>query len=79
MPAFHNIAAILAHNFAGHFSADSDAMQAMYAFVENDENTMADRASALRHIAVEALGLDGEDAGENVPDATYVQIYMSSL
>lgn len=72
----NTIAAITAHQFSGHFAADSAAMQEVYAFVENESNTLADRAAALRYLAVKCFGFDGEDAGEGISDFDYVNQYM---
>jgi hypothetical protein len=78
MSQLSNLTAILSHTFVGIFSQDSNAIQAVYAFVENERNSIADRAAALRHLAVTAFGFEGEDAGQDVEDSVYVQQYLLS-
>jgi hypothetical protein len=78
MSTLNNIAAILAHQFSGHFTADSAAMQEVYAFAENESNTIEDRASALRHLSVHCFGFDGQDAGIGVSDLEFVTQYMNA-
>jgi hypothetical protein len=78
MSKLNTLAAIVAHQFSGHFSADSAAMQSVYAFAENESQPIADRADALRHLAVHGFGFDGQDAGENVPDQEFVDQYMNA-
>lgn len=72
-----NIANLLAHTFAGNFATDSAAIQSFYAFVEDESNPIGQRADALRYLAINAFGFDGEDAGENIVDQVYVDQYMA--
>jgi hypothetical protein len=78
MSQLSTLAAIIAHPFAGNFGSDRNAVMAVYKFVENESNTMPDRAAALRHLAVAAFGFDGEDAGQGVTDSDYIAEYMAS-
>ncbi len=78
MSSLNTLAAITAHQFSGHFTADSAAMQEIYAFAENESNTIADRAEALRHLSVHCFGFDGQDAGIGVPDQEFVDQYMNA-
>ena len=72
MTTFTTLAAVNAHSFIGIYSADSAAIAAVYAFVENESQSMSDRAAALRTLATNAFGFDGED------DQDYVTAYMNA-
>lgn len=74
----HNIANLLAHTFHGNFAADSAAIVSFYAFVEDESQQIEHRAEALRYLATNAFGFDGEDAGIGIPDQELVDQYMQS-
>lgn len=67
---------LIAHHFVGNFHSDQQAILAFGEFIDNPANSVQDRATALRYLAVNCYGFDGEDAGEGVTDETYVQLYM---
>jgi len=77
MTTFTNIDQVLAQTFVGVFSADQ-VMFDIYAFVENESHSIADRAAALRHLGVHCFGFEGHDAGIGIPDQEFVDQYMLS-
>lgn len=65
--------------FSGVHAVDSQNMRKVYAFVADEANTVHDRAEALRHIAVKAMGLTGDDAGVGVSDEEFLNAYLRCL
>lgn len=70
--------AILAHKYVGNFYADSKQMGVVSAFAANTANPLAHRADVLRHMAREGMGLEGEQAGNNLTDLALVLEFMQS-
>lgn len=58
MTDFDNIDQILAHQFVGNYHSDAEAFAAIDRFALNRENTLADRAAAIRHMMCAGMGLD---------------------
>lgn len=56
MTHFDNIDQILAHRFVGNYHSDAEAFAAIDRFVLNREQTLADRAAAIRHMMNEGMG-----------------------
>ncbi len=56
--SFASLAEIQAHRWVGCHSGDSAAFQAVERFVLNESNPLADRASAIRVMGRDGMGLD---------------------
>ncbi|MCW6598675.1 hypothetical protein [Yersinia ruckeri] len=54
---FETLEAIKAHVFVGNHFADHSAITAMYDFVLNANNAMADRAEVIRYVSDKAMGM----------------------
>lgn len=78
MPTLSTLDAITSHQFIGNFHSDHQAIIDIHAFVDNESNSLADRATALRYLAVEGYGFAEEYAGQGVSDADFIAEYMSS-
>ena len=64
---FTTISQITAHQFSGNFLQDSEAFDAISDFVK-DTNSIADSSAAIRHMYKEGMGLEGEEACDNLTD-----------
>lgn len=70
---FTTIKQIQAHKFAGNYSGDESAFDAIHAFVSNTKNSLGNRAEALRVLSDKGLGC-GRD--ETVSDANLVAEFL---
>ena len=73
---FKNIKEIQAHTFAGNAFSDRDAFEAIHQFVINGNNSVADRAEALRVMTDKGMGL-GRD--EETSDEDSLVAYFRSM
>lgn len=76
---FSSFPELAAASFRGAYSLDSDLMSDIYDFAESSRFSVADRAGALRLLAVDGLGFTGPDAGIPLSDAYFLQLYLDSL
>lgn len=77
--SYSSFAELAVASFRGAYSLDSDLMSNIYDFAEFPGFSVADRAGALRLLAVDGLGATGPDAGIPLSDAYFLQLYLDSL
>lgn len=70
------ISAIRAHQFVGNAHSDSLVFDAIDMFAADENNSVPERAEALRIMAKKGMGLEGNEAGDNVNDWALVQEFM---
>lgn len=73
---FDSIEQIKAHQFAGNHYMDSDAFNAIDAFVQDEKTSLADKAEALRVMGDKGMGI-GRD--EHISDQDLVTEYLDLL
>ena len=70
---FNNISEIQAHCFVGNAYSDQPAFNAIHDFVMNDNNSIADRAEALRVMSDVGMGCGrGDDESDEQVLASYM-------
>ncbi len=70
---FISLAEIKAHQFVGNYASDMAAFEAIRAFVADANNSIADRAEAIRHSFDYGMGMDRMDG---VPDVALIAEYL---
>lgn len=73
---FNTITQIAAHQFIGNHASDHLAFMAIDEFVQNEQNSLADRAEAIRIMSDKGMGC-GRD--EWLSDAAIVADYIDNL
>lgn len=73
---FNNINQIKAHRFVGNAFSDQQAFNGIHDFVMDVNNSVADRAEALRVCSDEGMGC-GRD--EHLTDEQVIQSYMKAF
>ncbi|MNC78185.1 hypothetical protein D3C75_1303420 [compost metagenome] len=73
---FTNIQEITSHQFVGNHYSDSLAFNAIDAFVQDENTSIADKAEALRQMQDRGMGC-GRD--EETSDEDFVEMYLASL
>ncbi len=73
------ISAIRTHQFVGNAHSDSLAFDAIDRYAADVDHTISERAEALRIMAHKGMGLEGEQAGDNLTDEQLVQQFMEQL
>lgn len=76
MIKFNNIEEIKAHQWIGNAYHDQEAFDAIDAYVLDTNNSLADRAEALRQMSDKGMGC-GRD--EDMRDEDIVQEYIDSV
>jgi len=67
---------ILAHPIGGDASTDAQLMREIEAFVRSISTSVDDKATAIRHLAHRVMGLEGHDAGDDLPDSILIAQYL---
>lgn len=73
---FNNIEQIKQHRFVGNAYSDQAAFNAIHDFVMNDNNSVADRAEALRFMSDEGMGCGRDD---EMSDAEVLASYVDHM
>lgn len=73
---FNTIQEIQAHVFYGNHHHDSEAFNAIEAFVQDESTSLADQAEALRVMGDKGMGLGRE---EHISDQVMVDSYLDNL
>ena len=74
--SFTNIEQIKQHQFIGTHYHDCAAFNAIDAFVQDEKNSVEDKAEALRQMQDRGMGCG---RGEELPDEQFVEQYLDSL
>lgn len=64
------------HQFVGNFHSDSQAMDQIERFYQDESNSISERAEAAHIMLVKGMGCDDNDYGV-VSDEQYVNIAMT--
>lgn len=69
---FPTLASIKSYEAVGNFHSDSAAFAAVTEFVQDERNSIADRAEALRHSEENWMGLDADTRSDEAVVAAYL-------
>lgn len=71
-----SLASLMSAPVGGNFSLDAPLVKRFYAFAESAA-PLAEKAAAIRYLAVAVYGLSGSDAGEEMSDVELVSSFVS--
>jgi hypothetical protein len=71
------LANILAWQFVGNAYSDGPAFASIANFANDDTQSFADRAAAIRYMGEAGMGLDADELGSQETDEQFVKSYLA--